>query len=105
MGASGEPKRSKFGVKNDDEKRQVLTSVLKRSWLDLGSFLGPSWADLSLKIVLSPKAALVFKKNHIFEKIGCQQATWVDLGPILGRFGSPKGIQNEGRGGSEEELS
>ena len=42
--------------------------------------------------------------NEVFEKIRCQEATWADLGPILGRFGSPKGGQNEGRGGSEEEL-
>ena len=47
--------------------------------------------------------ALAFLKNHVFEKIGCQEATWVDLGPISGRFGSPKGVQNERRGGSEEE--
>ena len=100
MGTSGEPKRSKFGVKNDDEKRQVLAFILKRSWVDLGSLLEPSWADLALKIVLSPRAALVFLKNHVFKKIGCQEATWVDLGPIW----RPKRLQNESRGGSKKEL-
>jgi hypothetical protein len=37
MGASGEPKRSKIGVKHDDDRRQENTTILKRSWIELGA--------------------------------------------------------------------
>ena len=36
-------------------------------------------------------------KNDFFEKIGCQEPTWVDLGSILGRsgvdLGRPRGVK------------
>ena len=79
----------------------MLKIVLEPSWADLGSFWVPSWDRLGLKIVLSPKAGLVFLKNDVFEKVRCQEATLADLGSIWG----PKRLQNGRRGGSKKELS
>ena len=76
-----------------------LREVLGRSWVALGAILG----RLGPQNRAVAHTGLVFLKNHVFEKIGCQEATWVDLGSIWGGFGSPKGVQNERRGGSEEE--
>ena len=57
-------KRSKIEAKNQDEKNRSKT-ILDPSWGDLGPSWVPSWADLDLKIVLSPSVALVFfEKSH-----------------------------------------
>ena len=78
-------KRSKIEAKNQDEKNRSKT-ILDPSWGDLGPSWVPSWADLDLKIVLSPSVALVFSKNHFFDvktdktKKGPNQD---DLGTVL----------------------
>ena len=56
-----------IGVKNKDEKRELSTSILKRSWVDLGplldvlSCLGPRNRAVA-------HTALVFMKIHVFDK-------------------------------------
>ena len=72
-----EQKRTKIDIKNEDEKRHSLRS----SSSDLGAILGRSWAASISKIVLSPRAGLVFLKLHVFEKVGCLEATWAELEP------------------------
>ena len=41
----------------------------------------PSWGARRVKIVLSPRAGLVFLKIHVFEKVRYQEATWAELEP------------------------
>ena len=52
--------------------------------------MGRSWATSISKIVLSPRAGLVFLKIHNFEKLRCQEATWAELGSTW----APKRLQN-----------
>ena len=104
LGRFGDPRWSQKSTPNRPKsktKTMRKTSRSRRpSWSDLGGILGRSWATPISKIVLSPRAGLVFLKNHVFEKTGCQEATWVDLGPIC----RPKRLQNESRGGSKKAL-
>ena len=81
------PKRSKIERKIKTKKKRSKT-ILDPSWGDLEPSWVPSWADLDPKIVLSPRAALVFQKSTFLQK-SCLKTR---LGPILGRFGSPKGV-------------
>ena len=74
------PKRSKIEAKNQDEKNRSKT-ILDPSWGDLGPSWVPSWADLDLKIVLSPRAALVFLKNHFFDVKTVRRRLWDQLWP------------------------
>ena len=55
--------------------------------------MGRSWATSISKIVLSPRAGLVFLKIRVFEKIRCQEATWAELGPTW----APQRDQNGGK--------
>ena len=74
------PKRSKIEAKNQDEKKRSKT-ILDPSWGDLGPSWVPSWADLDLKIVLSPRVALVFLKNHFFDVKTVRRRLWDQLWP------------------------
>ena len=67
---------------------------MEPSWVDLGSSWVPSWGQ---------NRALALGGARFFENLlfGENEGSRGDLG----RFGSPKGGQDEGRGGSEEELS
>ena len=72
-------------------KTMRKTSRSRRpSWSDLGGILGRSWATPISKIVLSPRAGLVFLKIQVFEKIRCQEATWAEVRRKWG----PRGSQN-----------
>ena len=75
----------------------VFNIVLEPSWVDLGSSWVPSWCHfLSLAGVLQ-----CFLNIHFFEKIRLQDATWTDLGPMLGRFRGAKRLQNGSLGGQK----
>ena len=74
------PKRSKIEAKNQDEKKRSKT-ILDPSWGDLGPSWVPSWADLDLKIVLSPSVALVFLKNPFFDVKTVRRRLWDQLWP------------------------
>ena len=87
-----DPKRTKINDKNEAKKRYSSRS----SSSGLGAILGRSWAPPISKIVLPPRAGIVFLKINVFEKVRCQEATWAELG-LLRR---PKGIQN----GAQEET-
>ena len=87
-GPFGRPNRHQNGTKNDPKtkrkfKRQKRRSktILDPSWGDLGPSWVPSWADLDLKIVLSPRAALVFLKNHFFDVKTVRRRLWDQLWP------------------------
>ena len=80
------PKRSKIETKNQDEKNRSKT-ILDPSWGDLGPSWVPSWADLDLKIVLSPSVALVFLKNHFSDVKTGRRRLWDQLWPTK----APKG--------------
>ena len=90
-------------------KWRTKTKMKKGNLEDrLGTVLGRSWVCrtvLGSCLVVSYWKRCPFVKHYVFEKIRCQEATWIHLEPILGRFGSPRRVQNESRGGSEEELS
>ena len=84
----GRPNRHQNGTKNDAKtkrkfKRQKNRSktILDPSWGDLGPSWVPSWADLDLKIVLSPSVALVFLKNHFFDVKTVRRRLWDQLWP------------------------
>ena len=47
-------------IKNRLKKRSRFRTILRRSWGDLGPILVPSWEPRRVKIVLSPKAGLIF---------------------------------------------
>ena len=64
-------------------------SILARLGGRLGSFL-----------VILYWFLFYFVTNEVFEQIRCQEATWADLGTILGA----KRLQNGRRGGSKSEL-
>ena len=55
-------------------------------WVDLEAHLG-------VKFALSPRAALVFLKNDVFEQIRCQEATWAEVEPKWSPRGSQDGAQ------------
>ena len=78
MRPKSNPKRIKIDNKNEVEKRSSGTS----SWSRLGSILGRLGCRLGVKIVLSPRVALVFLKIDFLKKMRVQEATWVDLGSI-----------------------
>ena len=65
------------------------------SWDDLGAILASSWAVLGVKIVLSPRAALIFSKIDVLAEKWCQDACWDDLGSIW----APKRVQKGGQKG------
>ena len=75
-----------------DALEDRLGAVLGRFWVVLG-------AVLEGKNRLKPCVLNGFVKNHVFEKIRCQEATWDDLGPIW----SAKGVQNGAQEGAETE--
>ena len=52
--------------------------------------MGRSWAASISKIVLSPRAGLVFLKFDVFEKVRCLEATWCRTWPKLGAQKDPK---------------
>ena len=79
-GTQIDPKTMKTDTKNQDEKKQSKT-ILDPSWGDLGPSWAPSWADLDLKIVLSPSVALVFLKNHFFDVKTVRRRLWDQLWP------------------------
>ena len=91
-----DPRGTKIEDKNEDEKRRFRRS----SWSRLGSILGRLGCRLGVKIVLSPRVALVFLKINFLKKMRVQEATWHDLGSIW----RGKRLQNESRGGSKMEL-
>ena len=70
----------------------------------LGAVLGRFW--VVLVVVLGPRkrsrhyACRCFVKIHVFGKMRCQEATWIDLGSIWGA----KRLQNGPRRGSKSEL-
>ena len=76
----------------------LVKIVLEPSWVDLGSSWTPSWGQ---------NRALVLGGAHFFENrlFGENEGSRDDIGSIWGRFGSPKGGQDEGRGGSKSEMS
>ena len=84
----GRPNRHQNGTKNDaktklkfkSQKNQSKT-ILDSSWGDLGPSWVPSWADLDLKIVLSPRAALVFLKTNFFDVKTVRRRLWDQLWP------------------------
>ena len=89
------PKRSKIEAKNQESKKPIqddLGSVLRRFWAILGDILGP-WKRSK------HYACRCFVQIHVLEQIRCQEATWVDLELILGRFlrskRNPRGTKNE----------
>ena len=97
MRSKSDSRRTKIDDKNEDEKKKVLMIILEPSWADLGSFWVPS---LGRNRAPALGGDAIFK-NHVFEKIRLQDATWTDLGPILGRFGGAKRLQNGGQGGQK----
>ena len=62
-------------------KQKRSKTILDPSWGDLGPSWVPSWADLDLKIVLSPSVALVFVKNHFFDVKTVRRRLWDQLWP------------------------
>ena len=74
--------------------------------------MGPSWVDLGahlgVKFALSPRAALVFLKNAVFEQIRCQEATLAELGPTWapkrGTKWSPKASQDRAKKEKKNEV-
>ena len=94
LGRFGDPRWSQKSTPNRPKsktKTMRKTSRSRRpSWSDLGGILGRSWATPISKIVLSPRAGLVFLKIQIFEKIRCQEATWAE---VMRKWG-PRGSQN-----------
>ena len=90
--SSRAPLGSHFGSQNRSEndtksKRKFKRpkhrskTILDPSWGDLGPSWVPSWADLDLKIVLSPSVALVFLKNHFFDVKTVRRRLWDQLWP------------------------
>ena len=84
----GRPNRHQNGTKNDPKskrkfkrKKNRSKTILDPSWGDLGPSWVPSWADLDLKIVLSPSVALVFLKNHFFDVKTVRRRLWDQLWP------------------------
>ena len=84
----GRPNRHQNGTKNDPKTKRKIKSQKKRSktildpsWGDLGPSWVPSWDDLDPKIVLSPRAALVFCKNHVFDVKTVRRRLWDQLWP------------------------
>ena len=99
MGAKVCQNRRQNGPKSKQKlrrKKKLLKIVLEPSWVDLGS----SWVPPEGQNRAVAHTALVFLKIDVLKKSGLKRR----LGPILGRFGSPKRGQNEGRGGSKKEL-
>ena len=87
-------------------KRKTKTKMKKEGFEDrLGAVLGRFWvvlgAVLEGKIRLKPFVLSGFVNITVFEKIRCQEATWVDLGSIWG----VKRLQNEARGGCKSEMT
>ena len=87
-GSFGRPSRHQNGTKNDAKTQRKFKSqknrsktILDSSWGDLGPSWAPSWADLGLKIVLSPRVALVFLKNHFFDVKTVRRRLWDQLWP------------------------
>ena len=99
LGRFGDPKWNQEGTQNAP-KSKTKTKMKKEGFEDaLGTLLGRSWAASISKIVLSPRAGLVFLKNDVFEQIKCQEATWAELGPTWAskrvQNGAPKRAKTE----------
>ena len=84
----GRPKRHQNRSQNDQKSKRKIKrqknrskTILDPSWGDLGPSWVPSWADLDPKIVLSPRAALVFLKNHLFDVKTVRRRLWDQLWP------------------------
>ena len=97
LGRFGDPRWSQKSTPNRPKsktKTMRKTSRSRRpSWSDLGGILGRFWATPISKIVLSPRAGLVFLKIRVFEKVRCQEATWAELEPTWAPKGPQKGAQ------------
>ena len=96
MKPKADPRRTKIDAKNEVEKRRFRRS----SWSRLEPILGRLGCRLGVIFLILAGVLQWFLKNHVFEKIRCQEATWADLGPIWGA----KRLQNGRRGGSESEM-
>ena len=59
--------------------------------------MGRSWVTSLSKIMLSPRAGLVFLKINVFEKVRCQEATWAELEPPW----EPKRLQKGAQEGAK----
>ena len=82
--AKSVPKRNRKRSKNEAKIQEVKKrskTILDPSWSDLGPSWAPSWADLDLKIVLSPSVALVFLKMHFFDVKTVRRRLWDQLWP------------------------
>ena len=80
IGTKTDKKDAKTKRKFKSQKNRSKT-ILDPSWSDLGPSWAPSWADLDLKIVLSPRAGLVFLKNHFFDVKTVRRRLWDQLWP------------------------
>ena len=81
-----DPRGTKIEDKSDDEKRKFRRS----SWSRLGSILGRLGCRLGVIFLILAGVLQWFLKNHVFEKIRCQEVTWADLGSIWGGQEAPK---------------
>ena len=87
MEPKSDPRRTKIEDKNEVEKEEKedlkdrLGAVLGRSWVVLGAVLG------SFLMVLYWFFLYYFVEIDVFDKNGFKRR----LGPILGRFGWPRG--------------
>ena len=95
----GTPNATQNGPKSNTKTKTKTSRYRRPSWSDLRAILGRSWATPISKIVLSPRAGLIFLKNHVFEKVRCQEATWAELGPTW----APKRTQNGCQEGAKTE--
>jgi len=84
-GAKTDPKTTKNRSKNRLKKRSRFRTVLRPSWVDLGSILAPSCGP---KNAPDTTPADVSRESTFSNKSGLKTR----LGTILGRFGSPKGV-------------
>ena len=84
-------------------KTMRKTSRSRRpSWSDLGGILGRSWATPISKIVLSPRAGIVFSKLTFLKKIRLQEATWAEVRPKWSPRGSQNGAQKRAKTGQKK---
>ena len=96
MEPKSDPRRTKIEDKNGDEKRSS-----RSSWSRLGSILGRLGCRLGVIFLILAWVLQCFLKIHVFETMRCQEATWVDLGPIW----EARRLQNGLRGGSKNEMN
>ena len=78
-GTKTDPKTIKNRSDKSRGKKHRSKTILEPSWGDLGPSWVPSWADLDLKIVLSPSVALIFLKNDFFDVKTVRRRSWDQL--------------------------